>query len=200
MPGGRLSRQDLEFHLLTPERWDDFEALFGKHGAYSGCWCMWWRITRAQFDKQTGEGNRLAMKALVAEGEVPGILAYHGGRAVGWCSVGPRESFGALERSPKLKRVDDKPVWSVVCFYMAKDYRRKGLMGMLLAAAVDHARENGATIVEGYPVCAGGELKGYTGYMGVDKAFKAAGFKEVARPPGNQSIMRRTIRGRNREE
>ena len=188
----RLAMEDLEFHPLTPRRWDDFEGFFGQHGAYSGCWCMFWRTTRAQFNKEAGEGNRLAMKALVDSGVTPGILAYHGGRAVGWCSVGPREDFGSLERSPKLKRVDDKPVWSVVCFYMAKDYRGKGLMGLLLEAAVDYARSNGATIVEGYPISVSGVLKGCDGYMGIDKAFREAGFEEVARPYGNQSIMRRS--------
>jgi GNAT superfamily N-acetyltransferase len=171
MSGGRLAAEELEFHPLTPERWGDFEELFGENGAYSGCWCMYWRTTRAQFNKAAGEGNRLAMKALVDSGVVPGILAYHGGRAVGWCSVGPREDFGSLERSPKLKRVDDQPVWSVVCFYMAKDYRRRGLMGLLLEAAVEYARENGAVIVEGYPISVGGGLKGCAGYTGIDKTF-----------------------------
>lgn len=194
MPGERLEEKDLDFYSLTPERWDDFEELFGKHGAYSGCWCMYWRTTRAQFYKAANKGNRLAMKALVDSGVIPGIMAYHGGRAVGWCSVGPREDFGSLERSPKLKRVDDQPVWSVVCFYMAKDYRGRGLMGHLLAAAVDYARNNGATSVEGYPIRVNGALKGCDGYMGIDKIFEEAGFKEVARPSEGQVIVRRSIR------
>ena len=190
MQDKRLSKEDLEFHPLTPERWDDFEELFGKHGAYSGCWCMFWRTTRAQFNKEAGEGNRLAMKSIVESGTVPGILAYQGERAVGWCSIAPREDFASLERSPKLKRVDGQPVWSVVCFYMAKDYRGRGLMGHLLAAAVDYARVNGADIVEGYPITINAVLKGCDGYMGIDKAFAAAGFKEVARPSQRQSIVR----------
>lgn len=195
MPDKSLSRDELEFHPLTPRRWDDFEELFGKHGAYSGCWCMYWRITRAQHAENGNEGNRLAMKALVDGGEVPGILAYHNERAVGWCSVGPREDFGSLERSPKLKRVDSRPVWSVVCFYMAKDYRGRGLMGLLLAAAVEHARCSGASIVEGYPISVSGELKGCSGYTGIDRSFIAAGFEEVARPSQDQAIMRCFLRG-----
>jgi GNAT superfamily N-acetyltransferase len=190
MTGERLSGKELEFYPLTPQRWDDFEELFGGHGAYSGCWCMYWRITRARFAENGNAGNKRAMKALVDGGEVPGILAYHGGRAVGWCSVGPREVFGSLERSPKLRRVDDAPVWSVVCFYMAKDYRRRGLMALLLAAAVDYARGQGATIMEGYPISTGGDLTGCTGYMGIDKTFAAAGFEEVACPNDDQLIVR----------
>jgi len=194
MHGERISSSDLEFHPLTPERWGDFEELFGEHGAYSGCWCMYWRITRAQFAANGNEGNRLAMKAIVDAEQVPGILAYHGGRAVGWCSIGPREVYGSLERSPKLKRVDGEPVWSVVCFYMEKEYRGRGLMGFLLEAAVDYARENGASVVEGYPITFSGVLKGCDGYMGIDRSFAAAGFEEVARPDEYQAIVRRYLR------
>lgn len=183
-------KADLEFLPLTAERWGDFEELFGEHGAYSGCWCMWWRITRARFEKQLGEENRLAMKAIVASGEIPGILAYYRGRAVGWCSVAPRENFATLERSRKLRRVDDRPVWSVVCFYVAPGYRRRGLMRPLLEAAVAYARENGAEIVEGYPVDVPDRLTGSSGYIGLKPVFRAVGFKEVARPSESQSIMR----------
>ena len=191
----RLSEKEVEFHPLTPERWDDFEELFGLHGAYGGCWCMYWRTTRAQFSRQQGEGNRLAMKAIVESGKVPGILAYHAGRAVGWCSVAPREDFASLERSPRLKRVDGRPVWSIVCFYMAEDHRRRGLMGLLLQAAVAYARENGASVVEGYPVVPLEKMSGAYGYMGLMPVFARAGFEEVARPEEEQSIVRLYIRG-----
>jgi GNAT superfamily N-acetyltransferase len=190
MAGERFAKRDLSFHPLTPERWDDFEELFGKHGAYSGCWCMYWRTTRAQFNRDAGEGNRRAMKAIVDAGTVPGILAYHGGRAVGWCSVAPREDFASLERSPKLKRVDDRPVWSIVCFYVPKEHRRRGLMELLLEAAVAYAREGGAAIVEGYPTEPEEKMTGAAGYMGLKPAFAKAGFREVARPCGWQSIVR----------
>jgi hypothetical protein len=73
---------------------------------------MWWRTTRSQFKKQGNDGNRQAMKDIVDSGEVPGILAYADGEPVGWCSVAPREHYGSLNRSPVLKRLDDKPVWS----------------------------------------------------------------------------------------
>jgi GNAT superfamily N-acetyltransferase len=195
MSEARLSANDLEFHALTPERWGDFEELFTPRGAPNSCWCMWWRITRAQFSKQLGEGNRLAMKAIVEAGKVPGILAYDDGKAAGWCSLGPREDFGSLERSPKLKRIDDTPVWSVVCFYIPRKYRRRGLMGLLLAAAVDYVRGNGAAVVEAYPVETPGEMIGSAGYMGLKPAFEKAGFKEVARPSERQSIMRCYLRG-----
>ena len=142
----------LEYHPVTPERWTDLEGLFGKHGAGGGCWCMWWRLTRSQFAEQAGEKNRLALKGIVDSGEVPGLLAYADGEPVGWCSLEPREAYPSLERSRTLKRVDDQPVWSIVCFFVAKPFRGRGLMAPFLAAAVEYAKEQGAKIVEGYRV------------------------------------------------
>jgi GNAT superfamily N-acetyltransferase len=185
----------LEFHPVTPERWDDLEKLFGPHGASSGCWCMWWRLPRAQYRVQYprgGQKNKEGLKAIVDSGPPPGLLAYVGGEAVAWCSVAPREQFGALERSRKLKRVDDAPVWSVVCFYVASPYRDRGLMVPLLTAAVEYARARGAKIVEGYPVDPTERLTGDRGYTGVLSAFRKAGFVEVARR-GARPIMRRSL-------
>ncbi len=83
----------MTFHPLTPERWKDFEKLFGPKGACAGCWCMWFRLTRAEFEKQKGAGNKRAMKKIVNSGEAPGIIAYSGDESVGWCSVAPRERY-----------------------------------------------------------------------------------------------------------
>ena len=182
----------LEVHPVTPERWPDLEKLFGKHGASSGCWCMWWRLPRAQFQRQAGEKNKEALKAIVDSGEPPGLLAYAEGKAVAWCSVGPRPVFGALERSRTLKRVDGAPVWSVVCFFVAKPYRGRGVMVPLLTAAVEYARAHGARIVEGYPVEPTQRLTGDRGYSGVVSAFRKAGFVEVLRR-GTRPIMRRSL-------
>jgi GNAT superfamily N-acetyltransferase len=179
------------FHPLTPERWHDLEALFGERGAYGGCWCMWWRLTRSQFEKQKGEGNKKALKAIVDSGQIPGLLAYAKGEPIAWCSVGPRETYPALERSRVLKRIDDEPVWSIVCFFVAKPFRRHGLMAQLLRAAVDYAREHGAKIVEGYPVeSKGARLSGFEGFTGVVSVFREAGFVEVLRRSEKRPIMR----------
>ncbi|MBM4117215.1 GNAT family N-acetyltransferase, partial [bacterium] len=92
---------------LTPERWADFETLFGPRGACGGCWCMWWRLKRSDWERGQGAGNKQAMRRLVAAGAVPGLIAYAGDEPVGWVSVGPREHFGVLGRSPVLKPVDE---------------------------------------------------------------------------------------------
>ena len=181
----------LEFQPLTRDHWSDFEELFGTHGAYGGCWCMWWRLTRREFDELRGEGNRQRMKGIVKSGEVPGILAYYEGRPIGWCSVAPRESYGSLERSPVLKRLDNAPVWSIVCFFVAKSYRGQGVAEALIRGAVEYVRSQGGMVVEAYPTQPRGtRLAPVSSYMGLPAMFERAGFVECARPSKSRVIMR----------
>ena len=185
----------ITIHPLTPERWSDFEKLFGPRGACGGCWCMYWRLTRTQYEQQHGELNRRNMKALVDSRVVPGILAYSHDEPVGWCSVAPREEFPTLARSRVLKPVDDQPVWSVVCFFVAKRFRHKGLTIRLLEAVVDYVRSNKGAILEGYPVeSKSGKMPDPFVYTGVSSAFRKAGFCEVLRRSENRPIMRYVIR------
>lgn len=187
-------RQDVECHPLTPDRFCDLERLFGPRGACGGCWCMWWRLSRSQFAEGKGEGNRFALRRLVEEDEVPGLLAYAQGEPVAWCALGPREVYPALERSRVLKRVDDAAVWSVVCFFVAKPFRRRGLTVTLLKAAVDHVRDHGGTIVEGYPVEPKTDrIPDDSAFMGLPSAFRAAGFTEVLRRSETRPILRYAI-------
>lgn len=184
----------LRFQPLTPERWDDFEKLFGSRGACAGCWCMWWRIPRSRFVEQQGERNRAAMKKMVGAGEIPGLLAYCGGEPIGWCAVGPRETYPVLERSRILKRMDDRPVWSVVCFFVAKAFRGKGVTVALLQAAVNQVRRRGGKIVEGYPVePRKGKIPDAFAYTGLVSAFQKTGFTECVRRSETRPIMRLEI-------
>lgn len=136
---------------MTADRWDDLAALFERRGPRggapitSGCWCMWWR-------RRTGDGecNRVTMRALVAEGREPGLLAYDGDSPVGWVSVGPREDYGQLVRSRRYGAAQDEPgVWSIVCFYVDPRVRRRGTATALLGAAVEHAGASGSRL----PAC-----------------------------------------------
>jgi GNAT superfamily N-acetyltransferase len=152
---------------------------------------MWWRLPRADYDRMKGEVNRQALHSIIASGEIPGLLAYLGGRPIGWCSVAPREVFPVLDRSRVLKRVDDEPVWSVVCFFIAKEFRRQGLSLGLLEAALAYAHREGAKIVEGYPHDVGDEeAPAVFVHTGLAPAFRKAGFKEVARRSPKRPIMR----------
>jgi GNAT superfamily N-acetyltransferase len=184
----------LEFHPLTPERWRDFESLFGERGACGGCWCMWPRLPRSQYEKRKGAGNRRAMKKLVDGGHMPGIIAYQNGRPIAWCSVAPREEFLRLERSRILKPVDEQPVWSVVCFFVAKEHRGGGLSAKLLNAAIDFVRQRGGRIVEGYPVESQKKQPDAFMWTGLAAVFVKAGFKECARRSATRPVMRYTIK------
>jgi GNAT superfamily N-acetyltransferase len=187
------NRQGWEIHYtpLTSERWPDFERLFGERGAVGGCWCMWWRIKRSEFERQKGEGNKQAMKTIVESGEVPGLLAYDGDTAIAWCSVAPREHFPVLQRSRTLKPVDDTPVWSIVCFLVKKGYRGQGLAAQLLRAAVEHVKEQGGSVVEGYPVEPRKDpMPTVFAYTGFASTFRKAGFVECLRRSETRPIMR----------
>jgi GNAT superfamily N-acetyltransferase len=179
------------FLPLKKQNWEDFETLFGRHGA-GGCWCMWWRISRKEFGRQQGEGNRLAMKAIVDAGQCPGILAYQEHVPVGWCSVAPREEFHSLNRSSVLKRIDPEEVWSIVCFFIAKPNRGTGLTKQLIQAAVAHVRKNGGKLVEAYPTDPRhrSSLAPASIYMGLPGIFQSMGFEVCARPSKAKVIMR----------
>ena len=190
---------DYQVFPVTADRWPDLESLFGPKGAYAGCWCMNWRLKRSVYKELDGEGRKDELRNLTYNNRVPGVLAYADGAPVGWCSIGPRQEFAALETSRILKRIDDLPVWSIVCFYVAKTARRSGLMTALLRGAVDYARQQGARIVEGYPIdmqtplLAGQKLTGYSGFMGIASVYRDTGFVEVDRASETQLIMRLII-------
>jgi GNAT superfamily N-acetyltransferase len=131
------------------------------------------------------------MKGIVESGAIPGILAYREGEPVGWCSVALRESYGSLERSPVLKRLDDLPVWSLVCFFVEKGHRDKGVAEALIRAAVAYVREQGGQVIEAYPTPARGKwLPPVSSFMGTPAMFQRAGFVECARPSKSRVIMR----------
>jgi len=180
----------LRFAPLVPDRLPDLERLFGPRGACAGCWCMWWKTTRAGFDAGRGEGNRDAMRRQVRAGVVPGILAYARSEAVGWCAVEPRSAYPRLARSRTLAPVDGEPVWSVTCFFVARGWRGRGITGALLGAAAAHARRAGARLLEGYPVAPRGRTADAWLYTGLATTFARGGFEEVARRSPTRPVMR----------
>ncbi len=194
MSGFKLA--SCRFLPLTAKRWADFETLFGPRGGVAGCWCMWWRVQkRSDWERDKGGNNKRAFRRVVKRGSEPGILAYYGRRPVGWCAVAPREEYPSLERSRVAARVDDKPVWSVSCLFLHKDYRRCGLSVALLEAAAGFVRERGGRIVEGYPVIPKkSEMPGVFAFTGLYPAFEKAGYREVARRSATRAVMRRALR------
>ncbi|MGH6934053.1 MAG: GNAT family N-acetyltransferase [Dongiaceae bacterium] len=185
----------LRFEPLTPARWADLVGLFGpERGAYFGCWCMFWRVTRAEFEKLGKTGRKAAFRKLVRAGKPPGILAYDGGKPVGWCAIAPRAATPTLDRSPICKPVDDQPVWSITCFYIDPTARRQGIMSELIEAATVHAKRHGATTLEAYPRDGqGGKVSEMSAYIGVLKPFIDNGFEMVARRKPSRPVVRRQI-------
>ena len=182
---------EYSFYPVTKKKWNDFERLFGEKGACAGCWCMYWRMRRKEYDNLRGAGTKRKMKNLITKGIVPGILAYVNKQPVGWCSVAPREDFPILENSRVLKRIDDKPVWSVVCFYINKNYRGKGLTVELLNAVKKYVKIKKGKIIEGYPIePRSGKTADVFAWTGLASAFLKAGFKEVERRSETRPIMR----------
>jgi GNAT superfamily N-acetyltransferase len=188
-------KSKFDFYPVTKENWKNFENLFGEKGACAGCWCMYWRIRRKEYEILHGSGLKRKMKSLVNNGTIPGILAYDDEQPIGWCSVAPREDFPVLENSRVLKRIDEKPVWSVVCFFINKNYRKQGLSIELLKTAKKYVQTNNGKIIEGYPVePKSGKTADVFAWTGLSSAFTKAGFKEVARRSETRPIMRYSIK------
>jgi GNAT superfamily N-acetyltransferase len=191
-----MPRQSPELHITpaTRERWADLERLFGARGACGGCWCMHFRLPRPAYERGKGEPNRRALRRLVESGRPPGLLAYEGAEAVGWCAVAPRAQYPRLARSRAMRPVDDRPVWSVVCLFVARTHRRRGVSTALLRAAAEFAAASGAEVIEGYPVePRSGSMPDVFAWTGTASAFRKAGYLEVARWLPGRPVMRREL-------
>jgi GNAT superfamily N-acetyltransferase len=157
------------------ERFDDIEPVINR-----SCWCQWWRQTAGEYSRSSREQQRAALREQCAAEPVPGVVAYLGELSVGWCGFGPRISMRRLERSRTIPKVDDLPVWSIVCFDVRPGYRRRGVAKALLAGAIDYARAHRAFALEAYPTDPGGTRRDATfSYTGFTSMFEAAGFQRV---------------------
>lgn len=195
-----FSAHEFKFKPATPDVWPDLETLFSGLPACAMCWCMYWRKTRSEWWGHSAE-NKQAMRVLVESGTVPGILAYAGRQPVAWCSVAPRSEFPGLDRSPTLKRIDDEPVWSITCFAIAREYRRRGLTSLLAQEAIAFAQRSGAQIVEAYPLI--NEPKKYRtigeAFLGFATTFERLGFKQASHRSRVRNIMRLYVSSKRQE-
>lgn len=195
-PAPPVERSALEIVPLAPDRWDDVAALFGEGGDPKTCSCMFWRLRSKDWSFSNVAEVRDGFHRLVDEGRdpAPGLLAYEDGRVVGWVSVGPRADYDRLVHSKVRPAVDDRPVWSIVCFVVSKTARRRGLTAHLLDAAVAYAREHGAPALEAYPVRpAADRIPAAVGYTGLLSTFEAAGFTVVHEIDSPGATVQRVI-------
>jgi len=157
---------------------------------------MYYRKSGQQAGGAAGSENKGALCDLVDSGVVPGLLGYLDGSPAGWISLGPRADYLKLRRSPVMKPVDDTPVWSVVCSYVARPYRGQGLQHALLAAAISFARDSGVRVLEAYPVDKAERSQDDFMFFGSRSLYERAGFREVVRRSPTRVVMRRTLRPR----
>ena len=197
---------DLDIHPLTPGRMKDLAVLFGQGGDPKFCWCSWFRLRNVDFQSATAATNRKVLEAAVkttaADGRAPGLVAYREGEPIGWVSLGPRDDYERLQHSKVLAPIDEKPVWSIVCFVVSKNARNQGVARALLDAATDYAREHGGTLLEGYPVETDGQrVPAANAFKGTVGMFERAGFAVVERRQATPTaaprpIVRRRVRPR----
>jgi len=185
--GHQKDHPTLEFHPVTPKRLPDLERFSEAHGKFRYCSCMRWRMPSTEYNHATKEERVAALAELVCQDVPVGVLAYLKDEPVGWCSIAPRERYAALERYRALPRLDDVPVWSVVCFFVERRVRRQAVTLGLLKAAVQYAVSQGTQVIEGYPVQPGARL--YT-YMGSPATFREAGFQDVTPAGQARQVMR----------
>jgi GNAT superfamily N-acetyltransferase len=163
----------------TPDRWPDVVTVLGGNGD-KGCWCQAPRGRAAGYGKSAPGARREALQSQLEDDPPAGMLAYVDGEVAGWCGFGPRPRLPRLERSRTIPRIDDLPVWSILCFNVRVGYRRRGVAAALLDGVIEFARRSGAPGVEAYPIDPeGGRVDVNFGYVGVTPMFEKAGFRRV---------------------
>jgi GNAT superfamily N-acetyltransferase len=182
----------LTFEPLTKKNWNNFVRLFGDKGACGNCWCMYYRLKKSDYlEGKSGDGNKDAMKEIVWDGKPAGILALYEGQAIAWCAFAPREDFIKLEKSRVHKRIDNKSVWSIPCFFIDKNFRKHGVSEALITGVIKYAKANGIKIIEAYPTIPTTEkLPDSFAWIGLYKSFERAGFEVADRTSKNRPMVR----------
>lgn len=185
------SPRDFRIKPLSKKNWSQFEKLFGERGACGGCWCMSFRLKKSVFEKQKGEGNKRAMKKLVSSGQPTGLLGIYKKETIGWLALAPREDFVKLENSRVHKRIDDRPVWSIPCFFIAKEFRRKGMSIALLKGAIQYAKKQKIKALEAYPTIPySAKMPAAFAWIGILSSFEKSGFEIVDRTSKSRPMVR----------
>jgi GNAT superfamily N-acetyltransferase len=177
----------------TADRFDDVATILSPKGT-SACWCLYYRLSSGEYNRLAHADRPAFVRDLLGREPAPGMVAYLDGVPVGWCGAGPRAHLARLRRSRTIPPVDDRPVWSVVCFLVRPGFRRRGITRALLDGAVGYARANGAPAVEAYPVDAGGaRIHQSAAYVGTTGLFEQAGFVRVLRTAATSARLPRWL-------
>jgi GNAT superfamily N-acetyltransferase len=184
--------KDFSIEPLTKTNWNKFVELFGSKGACGNCWCMYYRLPKKDFvEGKKNEGNKSEMKKIVWDNKPTGIIGFYKGQPIAWCAFAPREVYLKIENSRVHKRIDDKAVWSIPCFFILKEFRRKGISVIMLNAIIQFAKENNIAIIEAYPAIPTKDvLPDSFAWTGLYKSFERAGFKIADHTSKNRPMVR----------
>ena len=181
----------LEFDQLTSSTWKKFEAVMGEKGGCGNCWCMYFRLPYKTFQENKPDGNKKLMKQLVKKDRPQGLIASINNEPVGWIALAPREDYMRLANSRVFKPIDDKPVWSITCFFIKKEFRHKGLSQQLIKGAVDFAKKKKIKTLEAYPAIPYAEKVPHPFlWVGVLSPFIKQGFKIVQQHSKSRAMVR----------
>jgi predicted GNAT family acetyltransferase len=188
--------QNLVVQALTPDRWGDFETLFGPSGACYGCWCTHFRVPTSQRKTMDAAEKKQLIQERISAGPPPGLLGYIDGQPIAWVQVGPRAELPQWNSPKTVSRpldpadAEDSTVWAVSCFFINSKDRGKGYSHRMLSEAVNFARASGARLLEGCPIERTKQSKSVGLYVGSQRIFEAAGFSEVAKRKDGRPLMR----------
>ena len=174
----------VDFRDVTAASWVDFARLFEERGGPKSCWCMVWRASTAEARERDGASRREQIKVRVDSGIPIGLVGYIETEPIAWCSIAPRETYRNLGG---VSLDNTEKVWSLVCMFIKRSHRGQGLASQIIKAAAAHARENGATSLEAYPVDR--DSPSYR-FMGFVDTFVSAGFYEVGTAGERRHVMR----------
>ena len=185
----------LEVKPLTGETWEALAELFREGGDPRWCWCQYWRLRSKDMAAAKVPQLRERLHDRATSTDPPGLVAFDGERAVGWVSLGPRNEFERIVRSRVIPTIDDRPVWSIVCFAVSSSARGQGVARALLDAAIGYARKRGADAVEAYPIAIddGEPIHPDAAFTGTLPMFERAGFEVVADRASDPSSSHRRV-------
>jgi GNAT superfamily N-acetyltransferase len=191
MTAKKTIQDKLVFTELDSTNWKQFEELMGEKGGCGGCWCMVFRLPYKEFQANKPDGNKKGMQELVKQGRPLGLIATLKGEPIGWIAMAPREDYSKLEKSRAFKRIDDLPVWSITCFFVKKEYRRKGLSQSLIKGAVDFAKKKKIKTLEAYPAIPYDEkVPAPFLWVGILSSFLNNGFTMVQQNGKSRAMVR----------
>jgi GNAT superfamily N-acetyltransferase len=192
---------DLAIHPLTPDRWDDFVALFETDSICRMCWCVHHRLPPPIRREMKGEARKKHFRRVVEKGPPPGLLAYNDdGEAVGWMALASRPDQPEFNTGRKASAVvdekdaSDPKVWAATCFFVRKDARGEGVTGALLEAGETWARKNGAMRVEACPMEHAVKRSASGLFVGPKRIFDRAGYETVIERKPGRPLVRKQLK------